>query len=207
MDAAAEIPHARRPLKSRGSLRIRRLAAWLARRRVSPNAISLASIGFAGFTAAALGLTTAGGPDALLLVGAALTIQLRLLCNLLDGLVAVEGGLKTPAGELFNDAPDRVSDALVLVAAGYAGGVGWLGWAAALAAVGTAYVRLLGGSLGSPQDFSGIMSKPRRMALLTVACLAAIADPFVLAVACGLIAAGSIVTCATRLAAIRRGLG
>jgi len=41
------------------------------------------------------------------------------VCNLLDGMVAIEGGLKTPAGELFNDVPDRISDPLILVGAGY----------------------------------------------------------------------------------------
>jgi phosphatidylglycerophosphate synthase len=77
-----------------------------------------------------------------LLVGAA-AVQLRLLCNLLDGLVAIEGGRGSATGELFNELPDRVSDVLALVAAGYAvTWVAWapeLGWAAALAAVLTAY--------------------------------------------------------------------
>ena len=39
--------------------------------------------------------------------------------------------------------------------------------AAALLAALTAYIRAVGGSLGLPQDFSGIMAKPQRMALLT----------------------------------------
>ena len=47
-------------------------------------------------------------------------IQCRLLCNLFDGMVAVEGGKKTNSGELFNDIPDRIADPLILVSAGYA---------------------------------------------------------------------------------------
>ena len=39
----------------------------------------------------------------MLLVVAAGMIQLRLVCNLLDGMVAVEGGMKTKSGELYND--------------------------------------------------------------------------------------------------------
>ena len=46
-----------------------------------------------------------------------------------------------------------------------------LGWAAATAAVFTAYVRLLGGSLGQVQRFTGPLAKQHRMALLTGACL------------------------------------
>jgi phosphatidylglycerophosphate synthase len=141
-----------------------------------------------------------------LLVGAAVAIQLRLLCNLLDGLVAVEGGLASPDGELFNEVPDRITDSLLLVAAGYAASVPELGWAAALAAALTAYMRVLGGTLGRPQDFSGLMSKPRRMALLTAACLGAVASPDVLAFALGVIFAGSLVTSAGRLARLRRAL-
>lgn len=57
--------------------------------------------------------------------------------------------------------------ALILVAAGYAAGIAWLGWLAALLAVTTAYVRLLGGSLAVPQDFGGVMAKQHRMAVLT----------------------------------------
>ena len=53
-------------------------------------------------------------------------IQLRLIANLLDGLVAVEGGKRTPTGELYNEAPDRIADTAVLVGAGYAvGGSPW----------------------------------------------------------------------------------
>ena len=43
--------------------------------------------------------------------------QYGLLANLLDGLVAVEGGRRSPTGELFNEVPDRVSDVLVLAGA------------------------------------------------------------------------------------------
>src|SRR5439155_1544730 len=82
-------------------------------------------------------------------------IQLRLLCNLLDGMVAIEGGLQSKSGDVFNEVPDRVSDALILLGAGYATapalGLAWagaLGSAAALLAVLTAYVRALGATVG-----------------------------------------------------------
>src|SRR3546814_7009978 len=55
----------------------------------------------------------------------AIAIVLRLLCNLFDGLVAVEHARKTPTGVLYNEVPDRVADSLFLVALGYAAGLPW----------------------------------------------------------------------------------
>ena len=39
---------------------------------------------------------------------------------MLDGMVAIEGGRQTKSGEIFNDLPDRIADALIFVCAGYA---------------------------------------------------------------------------------------
>jgi len=108
-------------------------------------------------------------------------MQLRLLCNLFDGMVAVEGGFKTKAGELFNELPDRFSDAFILIGAGYAlpdfPRTDELGWAAAVVALITAYVRALGASMGAGQHFVGPMAKQQRMAVMTVASLVAAFAP------------------------------
>ena len=53
------------------------------------------------------------GSYVVFVVLAAGCIQLRLLCNLLDGLVALEGGRKGKAGDLFNEAPDRYADVVL----------------------------------------------------------------------------------------------
>jgi phosphatidylglycerophosphate synthase len=101
------------------------------------------------------------------LAGAAF-VQLRLCANLLDGLVAVEGGKGCVLGELYNEAPDRVADAAILLGLGYAdGGEPLLGASAAVVAVFAAYVRALGASTGVGQVFLGPMAKPQRMALVT----------------------------------------
>lgn len=101
-------------------------------------------------------------------LAAAAAIQLRLVCNLLDGMVAVEGGKRSPVGELYNEAPDRLSDVATLAGAGYAAGATpvW-GWAAACTAVWIAYVRALAKTAGAPNDFCGPMAKQHRMALMT----------------------------------------
>jgi phosphatidylglycerophosphate synthase len=176
-------PAARRPLKSRDVEFFRALARWLARWGVTPNAISFASMVCGALAGIAFAGTTqvSGWMVRALFLAAAVFIQLRLLCNLIDGLVAVECGKKTPTGDIWNEAPDRLADIVILVGAGYAlGGRAELGYLAALGAVLTAYVRALGASLGAEQDFCGPGAKPHRMALCTAgALLAAIFPPFI----------------------------
>jgi len=198
----------RRPLKSRSSAWAQRAAAWLAATAVTPNQISLASTLFAAAGAGAL--LELRAPWSMLACAAC--IQLRLVCNLLDGMVAVEGGKKSAVGGLYNEIPDRVADSLFIVAAGYAVAMPWLGWCGALLAACTAYIRTLGGALGLAQDFRGPMAKQHRMATLTAACLLGAAESVVwrthyaLALACWVVAGGSLLTCATRTAAIARSL-
>ena len=91
---------------------------------------------------------------------------------MLDGMVAVEGGKGGPTGDLWNEAPDRVADAAILIGAGFSAGANpLLGFGAALMAVFVAYIRALGASLGAGQIFLGPQAKPHRMAVLTVSCI------------------------------------
>jgi phosphatidylglycerophosphate synthase len=168
----------RRPLKVRSAAWAKDFAAQLARQHVTPDLISAASVVCA--VLGAVFLAMAGVlppvPRALLLLLAAAAIQGRLVCNLLDGMVAVEHGKGSSAGPIWNELPDRFSDALLLTGAGFMlAGLGWrigssLGWIAAILAIITAYVRELGRGLGLPADFTGPMAKPQRMAALTVGC-------------------------------------
>ena len=209
----------RRPLKTRGRAWAGALAAALAKQGVTPNAISCASlVPAAGAGLCFLLLPRAGGAiQALLLLLAAGLIQLRLLANMLDGLVAVEGGRRTPTGDLFNEVPDRIADVLILAPVGYAIPFGitgvTLGWAVALLAVLTAYIRLFGGSLGFAQSFIGPMAKQHRMAALTLACLLSIVELVTFgfhgwALLVGLLAigVGAAITAARRLRLIARHL-
>jgi phosphatidylglycerophosphate synthase len=95
-------------------------------------------------------------------------------------MVAVEGGKGSPVGVLYNEVPDRVSDAAALIGAGYAlGGDVTLGYLAACVALFVAYVRAQGKAAGAPNDFCGPMAKQQRMFIVTV-----------VAVYCGLTPAG-----------------
>ena len=196
----------RRPIAQRNQRWAQATAAALARSAITPNQISCLSVAFA---LAGAGLLVYW-PTRSGLVLAALCILLRLLCNMFDGMVAVEGGKGTATGALFNEVPDRIADSLFLVAAGYTIALPWLGWLCALLAALTAYIRVLGGSLGLAQDFRGPMAKPHRMWLLGLALvLAAIVTAWqqaILLASLALIAAGTALTCARRCIAITRNL-
>jgi phosphatidylglycerophosphate synthase len=190
----------RRPLKSRQTWWARALSTELVRRKISPNAISTAGMGFATLGALSFGFAWyAGWLGWLFLLLGAAGVQLRLICNLMDGLVAVEGGLKGRAGDLFNEAPDRYEDVVLLASAGIAASVPTLGWMAAAAAVLTAYVRAFGASLGQGQDFAGPLAKQQRMFFLTVGALGGALYRPVLAWALWLIALGAMFTAVRRI--------
>jgi phosphatidylglycerophosphate synthase len=135
----------------------------------------------------------------------ALFIQMRLLCNVLDGLIAIEGGKRTKYGELFNEIPDRISDTVLLVSAGYSSGSPEAGWAAALCALLTAYIRSFAAQYNAEQDFCGPMAKQQRMFLLTFALvLRAVLEndpiaPAIIPSALVIIAVGSLFTAGRRL--------
>lgn len=199
----------RRPLATRSAGWAKALAKGLAAVGLTPNAISVIGIFFAA--AGAWAFVSAPYASQWLWLGGALGIQLRLLANMLDGLVAVEEGKSSATGALYNEAPDRAEDALLLIGAGYACGVPELGYGATILAFGTAYIRALGGALGFEQDFVGPMAKQHRMFVLTLAAIITffwpssvvgsfvLQGPVVMIGALWLIILGAAVTCAIRL--------
>ena len=199
----------RRPLATRERGWAKTLARAINAAGIAPDAISLTSVVFAVGAGVLLWQSgeSTGVARVLELLGAAALIQLRLLCNMLDGMVAIEGGRRTPHGEILNDFPDRIADLAILLGAGYSLPFSWgreLGWLAGALAILTAYVRLLGGAIGTRQYFIGPMAKPQRMAVMTVACVLATFEPLVgwrgevVAAALAVIVLGSAITLVRR---------
>lgn len=203
----------RRPLTSRQTGWAHRVTAFLAGTPITPNQISIGSMiaaALAGLAFVAAAFTT-GGITSVLLVVAALFCQIRLLCNLFDGMVAVEAGKQSPDGVAWNEFPDRFADIFILTGIGYAIGLPSMGWAAATFAVLTAYTRELGAANAQGHDFVGPMAKQHRMALVTVAAIIAavsasvgaigqvLSFEFVLGTALALVAAGSLLTSVRRI--------
>lgn len=180
----------RRPIKERGTFWARALAKFIANLGFTPNQISVLSVVFSliGTLCFVQGRYLAAG----------LCIVSRLICNMIDGMVAVEHNQKSPSGEIFNELPDRLSDTFSLMGAGYAAHLPQLGLWASLLALLTAYIRTLCHGAGAPADFGGPMAKQQRMKLLIGGCVACAIWPsathWVLGTVLALITAGCIVT-------------
>ena len=209
----------RRPLASRQKPAAQSLARRLAQLQVSPNTISVGGLLFGILAGVLLFATpsTSSLPRRLAFLLAAGAVQLRLLCNLLDGMVAVEGGAASRVGELFNEIPDRISDAATLIGAGYAvGGNPTLGYVAACVALFVAYVRAMGKVAGAKQEFCGPMAKQHRMFVVTLGCVYCGLAPAgwqplwgsagvgVMVIVLSIIIVGGVVTAIRRLARITR---
>lgn len=209
----------RRPIKLRSADWSVAAAAYLANTGITPNQVSVASTIFAiAGSAAFLAIYLFPGNMTFLVgfVSAAVFIQLRLLCNMLDGMIAVENGKATKSGELYNEIPDRISDTVLLVAAGYAASCGELsialGWLAACLSLMTAYIRAFGARYLVAQDFQGPMAKQQRMFALTVGSLASVLQyawfgnfavmPLTLIIIC----AGTIITVLRRTAHLKQAM-
>ena len=87
-ETVAAPPMERRPLASRSSAWAQWLAARLTRSQITPNQISLLSVGWAVLGGGLLFC----GTGWLAFIATAACVQLRLVCSLLDGMVAIEGG-------------------------------------------------------------------------------------------------------------------
>ena len=171
----------RREVKSRDRTLFHKLSRGLIQIGLMPNHVSIASVLFA--LLGAYGFYLIGNNQFWLgVVISLLGIQVRLLCNLMDGLMAVEGKLSSPQGELYNDVPDRFSDWFLLLGSGFAiqeYPYSWeLVWTASILAVFTAYIRVLGASQGVGHDFGGPMAKQHRMAILNMGVVGVIVENF-----------------------------
>lgn len=197
----------RRPVSGRENSLVLACARLLLRIGLRPNHVSLISVLFS--LVAALSAVALSKSLELASLGIVVVCVVgRLLCNLIDGIMAIEGGYKTSIGALFNDFPDRVSDSLILIAFGYTAGIdpigNTLGWACALVAALTAYIRAYGGACGAPQDFSGPMAKQHRMFVIIGGCCLAAAEALLYGTHWSLLAtlvvilSGGILTCILR---------
>jgi phosphatidylglycerophosphate synthase len=205
----------RRPIATRNRKWAQTSTAWLASRNVSPNAISIAGMCACIVAGIALAMTSIVDYRILWLI-AALGAQLRLTANMLDGMVAIASSRMSKTGELYNEVPDRISDAAVFIGAGFAwGGNVTLGYIATILAIFTAYIRAAGKIAGAPNEFCGPMAKQHRMLVITLVCVYAAITPRswqivtfddsqigLMTLGLGVIAVGCVITVVRRIARI-----
>ncbi|MEW1887525.1 CDP-alcohol phosphatidyltransferase family protein [Streptomyces sp. NBC_00523] len=174
--------------------RLSGVRAALVRREVSPDTLTAAGVAAAAGAAAALAWLPA--PVAALPV--AVLLAARLAFANLDGALARDTGRTTRRGAVLNELGDRVADLLVL--AGFLTLAPlWLVALAGLAATLPSWVSLAGAAAGAPRRNGGPVGKTERCLLVVIAAASGWAVP-VLAV----IAAGSLLTAALRLAGLWR---
>ena len=89
----------RRPIKTRSASWAMRITHELVKYGVSPNRISIISIIFAVIGAVALNVDKGIAGS----IFCAISIQLRLLCNLFYGMVAIEGGKQSAIVSLYTN--------------------------------------------------------------------------------------------------------
>jgi phosphatidylglycerophosphate synthase len=195
----------RRPIKSRNTKWAQEFTHYLVKINASPNKISLYSILFSLIGAYAI----VQEPKNSGIWFFSLCILLRLLCNLFDGMVAIEMNRPNPLGRIYNEFPDRITDTVFIIATGVACNQLILSVFGAMFALTTAYIRVFGGSLGFEQDFRGPQSKSQRMGVLIACSLIAQVELWTMgtlhALTIGLviITVGSFLTCITRTMALK----
>jgi len=178
--------------------RLARLRRLLLRRRVHPTAISVAGVGFGAAAGLALG-TLRPGPFCALAVAAALVA--RLACANLDGAVARESGRAGRFGAVVNELGDRAAELAALAGcAGLAATPGWLLASTALACSAPSWVALAGAAGGAPRIQGGPVGKTERCVLLVLIAATGRVVPLL-----SVLALGSAVTAAVRLARLRAG--
>lgn len=180
------------------------IGAWLIRRGLTPNAVTI--VGTAGVVLGALTMFPTGH----LFLGAVL-VTIFVLFDIIDGAMARSAGNGTPFGTVLDASCDRIADGAVF------GALAWwalvvahspaLGAAALISLVGAqviSYVKARAEATGLAAD-GGLLERAERMILVLVgAGLAGLGVPLVLPVALWLLAALSWVTVAQRLLAVAR---
>jgi CDP-diacylglycerol--glycerol-3-phosphate 3-phosphatidyltransferase len=190
--------------KAAMSRRLEPLIESLARRGVSPDALTLAAIPV-GIVAGACLLLSTAIPVALLAVP--LLAAIRLILNLLDGALARRTGRIHPRGEFYNELGDRLADVSFLAPVAFLPGAD--GRTVLLGVIGAVFASLAGlapRAAGGERIYRGILSKPGRMLLLSAFAIAVwIVGPNAWAPFGPLLLVGTVLTAVERVVvAVRR---
>jgi archaetidylinositol phosphate synthase len=151
----------------------RALGPWVAGARrlgLTPDGISLLALGVA--VAAGFAFAAAGGDQRLYLAGA-LLVFLNGWLDLLDGALARELAVESPAGDLLDHVVDRYADIALVV--GLAAGIDdWLlGVAAVTGVLMTSYLGTQAEAVGLERVYGGLVGRADRLALIGLAALLA----------------------------------
>lgn len=135
---------------------------------VHPDAVTWASLPFAAV--AGLCLYRADLGWTLLLTP--VFVALRSVCNLLDGMIAIERTMTSPRGEALQDMVDRLSDSCTVLGAAFSpAGDLHLGIVAVTLMLISSYTGILKKATGGSREYGGILGKVDRFFLVGAASL------------------------------------
>jgi len=147
---------------------------WLARRGVSPDALTVSAMPV-GLAAAACLLLSPTAP--VLLAAVPVLAIARLVLNLLDGALARRTGRIHARGELYNELGDRLTDiAFLAPVAVLPGADRTLVLLGVTGAVFASFAGLAPRAAGEERIYRGVLSKPGRMVLLAVSSIAVLVE-------------------------------
>lgn len=160
-------PTSRRPIAGMFRSTANAAVKMAVRAGIHPDVFSYASI-VAALIAGILFWQSERHPKYLFL-GVAFAL-LRLWLNMFDGMVAVASGKASKKGEIVNDLPDRISDIAIFIGIAHSTWCHRLPayWVAIMALL-VAYVGLTGQAVGVQREYSGWMSKPWRVVVISIA--------------------------------------
>ncbi len=162
-------PTSRRPIADLFRRTAHAAVRLAVRARIHPDVFSYASIVSAALAAWCFWRSR---ETPVLLLAAIAFALLRLWLNMFDGMVALAAGKASKRGEIINDLPDRVSDVVIFAGVAHSGWCNTLvAYWVAISAVIVAYVGLFGQAVGVQREFSGVMAKPWRIAMLSLGTL------------------------------------
>jgi len=190
-------------LKPASQALVRPLERLVVRTGVSADVLTLLAVPVAALGGVCLALSDAGP---WLLLAVPLLAALRLVLNLLDGMVARSTGSIHPMGEVWNELGDRLADSLFIGGLVFVPRVdSWLALGAVAAALLASYAGITSRAAGASRQYGGVMSKPGRMVALGIAAPVAFVtgDSVWLSIAAVLILVGSLITLGQRVAAAR----
>jgi phosphatidylglycerophosphate synthase len=190
-------------LKPASQALVRPIERLAVRTGISADTLTLLAVPVAALGGACLALS---GTVPWLLLAVPLLAALRLLFNLLDGMVARSSGSIHPMGEVWNEVGDRLADVLFIGGLAFVPGVDpRLALGAVAAALLASYAGITSRAAGASRQYGGVMSKPGRMVVLAVAApLAFVTGDLVwLVLAAVVISVGSLITLGQRIWAAR----
>lgn len=137
---------------------------------LTPDGISVVSLLFAVAAGVAYFFASPGG---VLYLAGAVFVFLNGWLDLLDGAVARETNVASPAGDLLDHVVDRYAD--IVIVAGLAGGTGryGLGFAAVTGVVMTSYLGTQAQAVGLDRVYGGLVGRADRLALVGLVTVAA----------------------------------